>query len=270
MGKTTLLREVFGFRHLVAGLSKLGRTEQLAFELHPDGDEQFCPVYVVDTPGFGDREMLHRNDMGRLLVAAGQWVPGGATLLWMVRAGRNVRHLADDLLRATAAACAAQLVVVTHIDKLFEDRYREAGPRWKEGVLSGVPTKDPRWEAKRRALMEELKEEVEEGVKVIAGDERRKPQVVYACLGGWMATEDEDDEFEPAPWPWARRELTEVFGIRPAEEVRRWLDSLLGLRGRHGAARQPQAETPRDKILPEPTVLRDAAEVYADTSSAGN
>jgi hypothetical protein len=58
VGKTSLLREVFGLRQLAAGLTTSGRTEQLTFVLHPDAHEQHCPIYLVDTPGFGDGEQL--------------------------------------------------------------------------------------------------------------------------------------------------------------------------------------------------------------------
>ncbi|CAE8605385.1 unnamed protein product, partial [Polarella glacialis] len=60
-GKTTLLREVFGLRHLRAGLCEEGRTDQVTFELHPQGDRHFRPAFLVDTPGFGDGDQLHRN-----------------------------------------------------------------------------------------------------------------------------------------------------------------------------------------------------------------
>lgn len=35
------------------------------------------------------------------------------------------------------------------------------------------------------------------------------PPLFFACLSGWMAKTDEDDEFaEPTPWPWAQEELS--------------------------------------------------------------
>mmetsp|Transcript_31784 Transcript_31784/g.75455 ORF Transcript_31784/g.75455 Transcript_31784/m.75455 type:complete len:789 (+) Transcript_31784:90-2456(+) len=231
VGKTTFLREVFGFKHLVAGLSLPGRTEQMTFELHPDGDEQLCPVYMVDTPGFGDGECLYRNDMGRLLLGAHSWIPGGVTLIWVVRAGRNVRQEADEFLRSMAAPHSALLVVVTYIDKLFEERYREVGPQWRDGPLKGVPKNDPRWAKCRSSFMAELKEEVAAGVKSIVGGEQT-PEMVYACLGGWMADDevDDDDEFAARPpWPWAQEELTACFNIMSRKELKGWLDSKLGL-----------------------------------------
>jgi len=230
VGKTTVLREVFGFKHLAAGLSPAGRTEKVTFELHPDGDEQLRPVYVVDTPGFGDAECLYRNDMGRLLLGAGNWIPGGITLLWVMKAGRNVRQEADEFLR-TMATSHAVLVVVTHVDQLFEERYRDMGPKWREGPLKGVPKTDKRWEEHRRGLMAELGDEVTAGVRSVVGRESDL-ETVYACLGGWMASDgaDEEDEFAASPpWPWARQELKAFFHVKSRHELRCWLDAKLGL-----------------------------------------
>jgi len=231
VGKTTFLREVFGLKHLEAGLSCQGRTDQVTFDLHPDGDEQLRPVYLVDTPGFGDGELKHRNDMGRLLLGAGSWIPGGVTLLWVIRAGRSVRQEADELIRQMTASSVAVVVVVTHMDKLFEERYREVGPQWREGPLKDVPTKDERWEQRRRLLMGELREEVAAGVRSVVGREQ-EPEMVYACLGGWVANTqaEEEDEFAAVPpWPWARRELTAFFNILGGRDLRTWLDSKLDL-----------------------------------------
>jgi len=245
VGKTTLLREIFGFKHFVAGLSRTGQTEQITFALHPDGDERHRPVYAVDTPGFGDGERIHRNDMVRLLLGAGGWIPGGVTLLWVVKAGRHVRQEADDILRQMAAdPRVSTLVVVTHVDNFFEERYREVGPQWRDGILQGVPHKDPRWKSERRKLMEELRSEVEEGVEGVVGrrlSSAPAPQgaggttsreLAFACLGGWMAAteENEEDEFaQSPPWPWARQELTEFFGILGRQELRTWFDTKLGI-----------------------------------------
>lgn len=230
VGKTTILREAFGFEHFQAGLSPQGQTEQVAFALHPDGDERLRPVYAVDTPGFGDAGHLHRNDMVRLLLGAGTWIPGGVTLLWVIKAGRNVRQEADELLRSMATGRMTTLVVVTHVDNFFEERYREVGPQWRESFLEGVDRRDPRWVQQRRILMAELQAEVEAGVSAVVGDNHQG--IVYACLGGWMAGErdGEQDEFSHrAPWPWARRELTNFFGILSRTELRRWLDRRVGL-----------------------------------------
>eukprot|EP00931_Biecheleriopsis_adriatica_P051013 TRINITY_DN29557_c0_g1_i1.p1 TRINITY_DN29557_c0_g1~~TRINITY_DN29557_c0_g1_i1.p1 ORF type:complete len:943 (+),score=225.30 TRINITY_DN29557_c0_g1_i1:65-2893(+) len=236
-GKTTMLREVFGLRHLKAGLSEEGRTNEVRFELHPAGDSRFRPAYLVDTPGFGDGEQLHRNDMGRLILSAGCWLPGVVRGLWVLRAGRHTRHDSHNFVLAMSeSARAAPLVLVTHVDKLFEERYREAGPRWRDGLLQGVSHRDPRWRAQRQVLMQELRSEVDATISSalqLDGEARQQaPEVVYACLGGWMAREasEEEDEFaEPAPWPWAKEELSEFFGILGAKELRKWLDSRIGL-----------------------------------------
>lgn len=230
VGKTTILKEVFGFTHFQAGLSRQGQTEQIQFALHPDGDERLRPVYAVDTPGFGDGEHIHRNDMVRLLVGAGTWIPGGVTLLWVMKAGRNVRQEADELLRTMATGQTTTLVLATHMDKFFEERYWEVGPQWRDTILAGVSPKDPRWEQQRRILMAELKAEVEAGVAAVVGDNHQG--IVYTCLGGWMAAEDSEDEDEFAqqpPWPWARRELTDFFDIKGRKELRTWLDQRVGL-----------------------------------------
>jgi len=243
VGKTTLLREIFGFEHFVAGLSRTGQTEQINFALHPDGDERHRPVYAVDTPGFGDGERIHRNDMVRLLLGAGGWIPGGVTLVWVMKAGRHVRQEADELLRRMATdERVSTLVVVTHIDNFFEERYREVGPQWRDGILQGVPHKDPRWKAERRKLMGELRDEVEEGVASVVGHRLSSAPpplgggtsrgLAFACLGGWMAGTGEDDEDEFAqspPWPWARQELTEFFGILSRQDLRTWFDTKLGM-----------------------------------------
>eukprot|EP00932_Pfiesteria_piscicida_P005283 SRR837773.15192.p2 GENE.SRR837773.15192~~SRR837773.15192.p2 ORF type:complete len:183 (-),score=66.57 SRR837773.15192:421-903(-) len=63
VGKTTILREVFGFEHFSSGLGRSGQTDQITFALHPNGDETLRPIYAVDTPGFGDGDQVHRNDM---------------------------------------------------------------------------------------------------------------------------------------------------------------------------------------------------------------
>jgi len=232
VGKTTLLRETFGFHHLQAGLSKQGQTDQIAFLLHPEGDARHRPVYAVDTPGFGDGEYIHRNDMVRLLLGAGTWIPGGVTLLWVVKAGRNVRQEADQLLRSMCSQRVEIVVVVTHMDQFFEERYREVGPRWRESFLQGVPHKDERWEAQRQTLMGELRAEVEAGVETVIGD-KLQGELLFACLGGWMARSEEadhEDEFsQAAPWPWARRELTSFFNILGPQDLRTWLDRRLGL-----------------------------------------
>jgi len=235
VGKTTILREAFGFEHFVTGLSRSGQTDEITFALHPDGDEHLRPVYAVDTPGFGDGEQMHRNDMLRLLLGAGSWLPGGVTLLWVVKAGRNVRQAADDLLRKMSEyENVKTLVVVTHVDKFFEERYREVGPQWKDGILRGVSPKDVRWPEQRKKFMCELKREVEVGVASVVGGEveAQSRGLVYACLGGWMTGSevDEDDEFaQPPPWPWARQELTDCFNILARRELRTWLDKRFGL-----------------------------------------
>jgi len=239
VGKTTILREAYALKHLRCGLSKQARTEELTFELHPDGDEDARPVYLVDSPGFGDGAELHRNDMGRLLVSAGRWLPGAITLLWVMRAGRQVRQEADSLLAGMRASSEVRLlVIVTHIDKLFEERYREAGIKWKENELKSVPSKDPRWAEKRKQFMQELEEEVSAGVEAVIG---RRPitgrgpnaDLAYACLGGWMSISDEDDdddEFsEQPPWPWAREELTNAFNVLGRNDLRCWLDERVFL-----------------------------------------
>jgi GTP-binding protein EngB required for normal cell division len=228
VGKSTFLKKVFGLDQLAAGLNREARTDQLTFMLHPDGDEQHCPVYLVDTPGFGDGEHTHRNDMARLLLGAGSWLPDGTTLLWVIKAGRSVRQEADELLRKFASSNLNPIVVVTHIDKLFEDRYRELGPLWREGDLEGVPTKSPLWAAKRKVLMQELKDEVSAGIENILGSSDL--EIIYTCLGGWMSCEDDDeDEFsQSAPWQWARQELNEAFGIKSCSELRKRLDAKLG------------------------------------------
>ncbi|CAK0864127.1 unnamed protein product, partial [Prorocentrum cordatum] len=160
-GKTTLLREAFGLGNLAAGLSPEMRTEQIQFELHPAGDDRCCPIYLVDTPGAGDADQLHRNDMARMLQSASASLPGGVVVVWVLRAGRSERREGDELVRKMAAAGAEVRAIVTHIDRLFEERYRELGPLWKEGELRGVPHKDPRWATTRRRLMAELRDEVE-------------------------------------------------------------------------------------------------------------
>jgi GTP-binding protein EngB required for normal cell division len=254
VGKTTILREVFGLKHLVAGLGQEGRTEQVDFELHPSGDDQLRPIYLVDTPGYGDGELLHRNDMGRILLGAGKWLPGGVILLWVVQAGRNVRKEADELLRGMVANLGLTLlVVVTHVDRLFEDRYREVGPQWRDGPLQGVPHKDPQWEERRRLLMAELKDEIVAGIRsavrgaepasgIGAGgsadkggdreDDTLKLEFRFTCLGGWMATDSEEDEDEfkpPPPWPWAKREVSDFFEVLDRRSARQWLDTRIGL-----------------------------------------
>mmetsp|Transcript_37848 Transcript_37848/g.121772 ORF Transcript_37848/g.121772 Transcript_37848/m.121772 type:complete len:83 (-) Transcript_37848:590-838(-) len=80
----------------------------------------------------------------------------------------------------------------------------------------------------------ELKREVEVGVASVVGGEveAHSRGLVYACLGGWMAGSevDEDDEFaQPPPWPWARQELTDCFNILARRELRTWLDKRFGL-----------------------------------------
>eukprot|EP00929_Paragymnodinium_shiwhaense_P055665 TRINITY_DN27882_c0_g1_i2.p1 TRINITY_DN27882_c0_g1~~TRINITY_DN27882_c0_g1_i2.p1 ORF type:complete len:775 (-),score=190.77 TRINITY_DN27882_c0_g1_i2:734-3058(-) len=228
VGKTTVMREAFGFQHLSAGLGRQGRTEQITFELHPDADEQHAPVYIVDTPGFGDGEAVHRNDMGRILKGAGGWIPGGVSLLWVVKAGRHVRQESDSFLRNMMESGVMPIIVVTHMDKLFEERYREAGPQWRDGILQGVSPKDERWREQRRVLMSELSEEVASGIKCALGTENL-PQLAYACLAGWMTTDGDDEFAQPPPWPWARQELMSFFDVKDSAGLRRWLDGKLGL-----------------------------------------
>jgi GTP-binding protein EngB required for normal cell division len=220
----------YGYEHLHAGLSKEGRTEQATFLPHPEFNIYSRPVYVVDTPGYGDKDAGYRNDMGRLLVGSGMWLPTAVTFLWVVKAGRNIRQESDEFLRSMLASPYIKPVfVVTHIDKVFEDRYRDIGPTWRETVLDGVPTKDPRWKEQRRILMTELNNEVVAGLRAVVGPEL-DVEVVYACLDGWMMNEDEDDEFaQAAPWPWAREELTTFFGIQGRRELREWLDRRIGI-----------------------------------------
>jgi len=233
-GKTTLLREVFGLRHLKAGLAEEGRTDEVVFELHPRGDLRFRPVYLVDSPGFGDGEHLHRNDMGRLLLRACDWLGSNVTLLWVLRAGRHTKDDAYQFVSGIAESTQRLLVLVTHMDKLFEERYREAGPGWRDGILQGVPHRDPRWKQQRRVLMQELLSEVESTIRrtlhLEEGDQL--PEICFACLGGWMSrsVQDEEDEFaQPQPWPWAREELNEFFGILAQDALRQLLDTRLGL-----------------------------------------
>lgn len=230
-GKTTLLREVFGLEHLQAGLSRNGRTEQVSFNLHPHGDRRYRPVYLVDTPGFGDGENLHCNDMDRLLQGVGGWIPGGVTLLWVMRAGRAVKQEAHELLRGFFASHVPTVVVITHIDQLFEERYREVGPQWREGPLRGVSRNDERWREHRRGLMAEIHEEIAAGLRSAIGV-GQIPELVYACLAGWMVPNEaeEDDDFSAVPpWPWAKQELTAFYGILSKSELRKLVDTRLGL-----------------------------------------
>lgn len=233
-GKTTLLREVFGLRHLKAGLAEEGRTDEVLFELHPRGDLRFRPVYLVDSPGFGDGEHLHRNDMGRLLLRACDWLGSNVTLLWVLRAGRHTKDEAYRFVSGIAQSTQRLLVLVTHMDKLFEERYREAGPGWRDGILQGVPHRDPRWKQQRRVLMQELRSEVESTVRRTLQIEEgaQLPEMCFACLGGWMSrgVQDEEDEFaEPQPWPWAREELSDFFSMLSQDSLRRLLDTRLGV-----------------------------------------
>ena len=39
-----LSAQVFGLRHLKAGLAEEGRTDEILFELHPEGDLRFRPL----------------------------------------------------------------------------------------------------------------------------------------------------------------------------------------------------------------------------------
>jgi hypothetical protein len=217
----------------------------VVFQLHPDGDQLLRPVYLVDTPGYGDGDLLHRNDMGRILLGAGTWLPGGVTLLWVVQAGRNVRMEADELLRGMVATKGVTLlVVVTHVDRLFEERYRDIGPQWRDGPLQGVPHRDPQWADRRRLLMAELKDEIVAGIRsALSGnaagdgdgvDDQKEDalkvdmDIRFTCLGGWML--DEEDEFKPPPpWPWARREVSEFFEVLDRNSARQWLDIRIGL-----------------------------------------
>ena len=95
--------------------------------------------------------------MGRLLLRACEWLGSNApwlhlpfhpiaslqvTLLWVLRAGR---HTKDDAYQfvppflfgvfrqvsGIARSTARLVVLVTHMDRLFEERYREAGPVWR-------------------------------------------------------------------------------------------------------------------------------------------
>lgn len=234
-GKTTLLREVFGLRHLKAGLAEEGRTDEVLFELHPRGDLRFRPVYLVDSPGFGDGEHLHRNDMGRLLLRACDWLGSNVTLLWVLRAGRHTKDEAYRFVSGIAQSTQRLLVLVTHMDKLFEERYREAGPGWRDGILQGVPHRDPRWKQQRRGLMQELRSEVESTVRRTLQIEEgaQLPEMCFACLGGWMSRslhdESEDEFAEPQPWPWAREELSDFFSMLSQDSLRRLLDTRLGV-----------------------------------------
>lgn len=234
-GKTTFFREVFGLSHLKAGLSEEGRTDEVLCALHPDSDLRFRPVYLVDMPGFGDGTQLHRNDMCRLLLHVGRSLARNVQLIWVLRAGRHTRNEAEEfVLSLMQAIMRPPLVLVTHVDKLFEERYREAGPRWRDGPLHGIPPKDPQWKSLRRTLMQELRDEIfatiRSGLQLEEASELEM-EVVFACLGGWMARSDgEEDEFaETPPWSWARDELTDFYGILGRSELRCLLDSRLGL-----------------------------------------
>eukprot|EP00913_Durusdinium_trenchii_P034033 g31856.t1 len=83
------------------------------------------------------------------------------------------------------------------------------------------------------------------------------PEICFTCLGGWMARasgEEEtpprgavsaprfdrgprtaevataEDEFaQPEPWPWAREELNDFFGILSRDALRQRLDERVGL-----------------------------------------
>eukprot|EP00435_Cladocopium_sp_Y103_P053865 s384_g17.t1 len=175
-----------------------------------------------------------RNDMGRLLLRACDWLGSNVTLLWVLRAGRHTKDEAYRFVSGIAESTQRLLVLVTHMDKLFEERYREAGPGWRDGILQGVPHRDPRWKQQRRVLMQDLRSEVESTVRRTLQIEEgaQLPEMCFACLGGWMSrgVPDEEDEFaEPQPWPWAREELSDFFGILPQESLRRLLDTRLGV-----------------------------------------
>ncbi|CAE7617574.1 unnamed protein product [Symbiodinium natans] len=239
-GKTTLFREVFGLSHLKAGLSEDARTDEVLCNLHPAADLRFRPVYLVDTPGFGDGAQLHRNDMCRLLLHVARALASNLQLLWVLRAGRHARDEAQQfVLSLLQATSRPPLVLVTHVDKLFEERYREVGPQWRDGLLQGVPPKDPRWRSQRRVLMQELRDEISATIRSsLHLQEAEDVEVLFTCQGGWMARSDEveEDEFaETPPWPWARTELTEFYGILDRRELRQLLDTRLGISPRADA-----------------------------------
>ncbi|CAK9020935.1 Hypothetical protein SCF082_LOCUS15117 [Durusdinium trenchii] len=93
--------------------------------------------------------------MGRLLLRACEWLGSNVTLLWVLKAGRHTKDDAYHFVSGIARSTERLLVLVTHIDRTFEERYREAGPGWRETILQGVPHRDVRWSQQRRRLMQE-------------------------------------------------------------------------------------------------------------------
>eukprot|EP00435_Cladocopium_sp_Y103_P047899 s384_g14.t1 len=102
---------VFGLRHLKAGLAEEGRTDEVLFELHPRGDLRFRPVYLVDSPGFGDGEHLHRfgsdpklwfpGDSLSVATASAHSVPKSAVPAPFFRCQTNVRAEMNDTMMST-------------------------------------------------------------------------------------------------------------------------------------------------------------------------
>lgn len=115
------------------------------------------------------------------------------TLLWVLRAGRHTKDDAYQFVSGIARSTARLVVLVTHMDRLFEERYREAGPIWRhleqkkrkkvtmrsvfimfislkyfeafyttrgDTILQGVPHRDPRWKEQRRLLMQAVRTHV--------------------------------------------------------------------------------------------------------------
>jgi len=130
--------------------------------------------------------------MDRLLQGVCGWIPGGVIVAWIMKASRNVKQEAHEFLRGFFASDVPTVVVVTHVDKLFEERYREVGPQWRMGPLEGVRQNDERWREHRRGLMAEIQDEVAEGLRSAIGN-GQIPEVVYACLAGWMAPDEAEE-----------------------------------------------------------------------------
>ncbi|CAK9090643.1 unnamed protein product [Durusdinium trenchii] len=82
--------------------------------------------------------------------------------------------------------------------------------------------------------LQELMNEVETTIRsTLELDEGAPlPEICFTCLGGWMAraSGEEEDEFaQPEPWPWAREELNDFFGILSRDALRQRLDERVGL-----------------------------------------
>lgn len=236
-GKTTFLSKVFKIEGLSTGYLEEERTDETTFYQHPKFNQEFCPVYVADTPGIRDA-VGHRNDSVRLLSTCAVSLPNVSCVAWLTTAKRpDEKPSADDHMFALLArAGIIRFVVITHVDdrvkQMWDAELVKLEKIEQDDIFDQEATK------KQQEIMQTIKNDLLVSLKQLYSfDPKLIPIVVYACLSeqSWAYTGERigrrrrDPPKAPDLWEGAKKDITEFFNILDAEKLQGLIDGVMGV-----------------------------------------